>query len=1399
MQLKNVHSIGTQPMNRTLQVLQESNGLLPALIENLPGGAVFVVDRDLRYLLAEGEALIAAGFKPEDFVGRTIFEVLPPDLVASYEPLYRQALAGEPFEHEHHAHNHTYISRGIPLHSETGKIYAALVVSYDMSGRKHAEESLRESEARLQSIANLVPDLLWDSQPDGSTNWYNQRWMEYTGQTFEQAIGWGWIDAIHPDDREESARRYREAVEQGMPLQQEHRIRRHDGAYRWFVVKVVPLKDESGKVIKMYGAATDIHDRKQVEDALRESEQKYRSLFTTMDQGFCIIEKVETLEGQPSDFRYLTANPAFERHTGIHDVVGKTIRDFVPNAEQHIMDIYDDVVRTGQPQQFEFYISDLDLWIEADVFPAQVPGQIAVLFSNVSDRKQAERVLHESEERQAFLLELSDTLRAQPTEEAITSTSLVLLAERLHLDRAYIATIYTAEDRVIVEPEYRRPDLNPISGVLRPSDFPEGFRQVEEGTFWINNIADDPNLSDLDRQSLAAIDLTAFIVGALRKGEKNLTWALVAASTKPRQWTPIEIALIEETAERTWAAVERARAEAGLRESEEKYRLLFNSINEGYALCELLYDDDERAIDWKILEVNPAFESLTGLTDTAGKSARELNQPINANWLHTFGAVAQTGEAARFEGHIDETEYWYEISVSRIDDNKRHIVVIFSDISDRKRAEAERIRLIEEQAAREEERQRVQSLAELDRAKTLFFSNVSHEFRTPLTLLLAPLQNALKNMDEWERENLNQRPSAHPPIHPSTLKPTLQLAYRNALRLLKLVNTLLDFSRIEAGRIEAVYEPTDLAQFTTDLASVFRSAIEQAGLQLIVDCPPLPEPVYVDREMWEKIVLNLLSNALKFTFEGKITVSLHPNDNNQVMLQIWDTGSGIAAEHLPHLFERFYQVRGVQARTYEGSGIGLALVNELVQLQGGAIAVTSTVGKGTCFTITLPFGTDHLPPEHIQSTRTLTSTALSADAYVQEAERWLSEESGSMGAWESNDPHTLTPSHPHTLTPRVLIVDDNADMRQYLTHILSEYVQVEAVADGASAWAAIQAQPPDLVLSDVMMPRLDGFGLLQTLRADPHTCEIPVILLSARAGDEAIAEGLGWGADDYLIKPFSAQELIARVNAHLQISLLRGEALHTARTALRRKDELLCVVSHELNTPLVSILGWTRLLRANPPNPTRLSTALDTIERSAMMQAKLVQDLLDVSRITAGKLQLNLQPTELKAVIEGAIATVTQLAAEAEIHLAWTETTTAVVMGDRERLQQVICNLLTNAIKFTPAGGRVDVHLSLVTGQPLLAENEQRMAKDKGQRTNDHYAEIRVTDTGIGIKADFLPHVFEQFRQAEGTHSVKGLGLGLAIARHIVELHNSTIQAQSAGEGQGATFIIKLPLLESNY
>lgn len=437
--------------------------------------------------------------------------------------------------------------------------------------------------------------------------------------------------------------------------------------------------------------------------------------------------------------------------------------------------------------------------------------------------------------------------------------------------------------------------------------------------------------------------------------------------------------------------------------------------------------------------------------------------------------------------------------------------------------------------AYEEERKRAEALAELDRAKTTFFSNISHEFRTPLTLMLGPLQETLNRLD-----------GSLPPDERSQL----QMVQHNGLRLLKLVNTLLDFSRIEAGRIQAVYEPTDLALLTAELASVFRSTIEQAGLQLIVNCEPLAEPIHVDREMWEKIVLNLLSNAFKFTFSGEIGVTLR-QVHSQVELRVRDTGIGIPAVELPRLFERFHRVEGAQGRTQEGSGIGLALVQELVRLHGGQIQVESTEGSGTTFILTIPIGTAHLPASQIQPARSLVSSPFSADLYVEEAWRWLPEEDTAapnypIATLQAEQPAGL-PQRSLSLSSlppaRILLADDNADMRTYVKRLLlSQGYEVETAIDGMAALAMTQQRVPDLVLTDVMMPRLDGFGLLRELRAAPITREIPIILLSARAGEEARIEGLEAGADDYLTKPFSARELLARVEANLKLATLRREA-----------------------------------------------------------------------------------------------------------------------------------------------------------------------------------------------------------------------------------------------------------------
>ncbi|HET7437530.1 MAG TPA: PAS domain S-box protein, partial [Thermoanaerobaculia bacterium] len=434
--------------------------------------------------------------------------------------------------------------------------------------------------------------------------------------------------------------------------------------------------------------------------------------------------------------------------------------------------------------------------------------------------------------------------------------------------------------------------------------------------------------------------------------------------------------------------------------------------------------------------------------------------------------------------------------------------------------------------AYEDERERAEALAELDRAKTAFFSNVSHEFRTPLTLMLGPLEDILAKPEDQ--------------VHHAN-RELLEVMHRNGQRLLKLVNTLLDFSRIEAGRVQASYEPTDLAAYTAELASVFRAAIEKAGMRLVVDTPPLREGAYVDRDMWEKIVLNLLSNAFKYTLDGEIAITLR-EEEGRAILTVRDSGIGIPSDELPKLFNRFHRVEGARGRTQEGTGIGLALVQELARLHGGSVAVESELGNGSAFSVTIPLGRTHLPADRIGGERTLASTNVAARAYVEEALRWLPDGESHRAA------APVLPyldSSSNAVRQKIVLADDNVDMRDYVRRLLLPFYDVVAVADGAEALQTAIAEKPDLILTDVMMPNLDGFGLLRELRDRRETAAIPVIMLSARAGEEARVEGLQAGADDYLVKPFSARELLARVGGMLAVAHVRSEA----NDALRRSEE----------------------------------------------------------------------------------------------------------------------------------------------------------------------------------------------------------------------------------------------------
>ncbi|MEJ2884801.1 ATP-binding protein [Pedobacter sp. GR22-6] len=779
--------------------------------------------------------------------------------------------------------------------------------------------------------------------------------------------------------------------------------------------------------------------------------------------------------------------------------------------------------------------------------------------------------------------------------------------------------------------------------------------------------------------------------------------------------------------------------------------------------------------------------------------------------------------------------------------------------------------------AYEQEQKRAEALAAIDRSKTAFFSNVSHEFRTPLTLMLGPLEELLQQRELDTQARLNA-----------------EATHRNALRLLKLVNNLLDYSRVEAGRVQAVYQPVDLPEMTIDLASSFRSIIEKAGMKLHVHCPELNDTIYADRQMWEKIVLNLLSNAFKYTLEGSITVSLE-SDGHQAVLRVTDTGVGIPDHELPHMFERFHRVENTAGRTHEGTGIGLSLVHELVHLHGGTISVASIEGQGSTFTVCIPAGKAHLPEKQIiEDKRDIDSSAIKG-AFIKEAYSLLQDEEMNSSDAVSRTATDLNNQQDHSTdkATHILIVDDNHDMRNYLKRLLEPYFTVHTATNGRAALGHIAAQVPDLVLSDIMMPIMDGKVMLEHIRMDEKTLRLPVIFLSARAGEEARIDGLEAGADDYLVKPFSAAELLTKVRAQIHISKTRGQAeqqlekmnntlqlaieaanmgiwqtnlatgdllineraryihgiaqdmelsyldalerlivpehLDRMRRAIdtavqykgrfnedyqilpltggprkwlntrgmveldelgeassvigtildiseskedeMRKNDFIGMVSHELKTPLTSLIGYNQLgLRTAGRNDDTINAPI--YQKAGVQLRKmsgLINGFLNVSQLESGKIILRKSSFRLDELIREMIADIGITAVEQKFE---SDLQVVDINADRDKIGTVMTNLLSNAIKY---GAK---------NKPIFISCAQ----------NDNIVRVSVRDEGIGIKSSDLDKLFDRYYRVESsqTQHISGFGIGLYLSAEIIRRHHGKIWAESE-PGAGTSFFFELP------
>lgn len=668
-----------------------------------------------------------------------------------------------------------------------------------------------------------------------------------------------------------------------------------------------------------------------------------------------------------------------------------------------------------------------------------------------------------------------------------------------------------------------------------------------------------------------------------------------------------------------------------------------------------------------------------------------------------------------------------------------------------------------------------QKIRELDEWKSQLFANVSHELRTPLALILGPAEQL------WRSATLS-----------ATDRTRVETIDRNARKLLRHVNDLLDISKLQAAKMDLHYSTVDLARLVRRAAANFETIAAPRDIRFVTEAPETLT-ADVDADKVDRVLINLLSNAFKFVPDGGQIRCRLETAGEKARLVVEDDGPGIADDQRDLVFERFRQLDNGLTRASGGTGLGLAIVKEFVELHQGTVSVDRASLGGAQFTVILP--TSAPPDAVVQPAPETANVSAVAEQVVEELRTQpATGRTATAGGFRK---------------PRVLIVEDNAEMTAFLTELLAPDFEVLRARNGREGLRRAVSDLPDLVITDLMMPEMSGDQLIRAMRSRPDVANIPILLLTAKADSETMVQMLQDGAGDYLTKPVNIDELrikaqklveVKRTREALQSALatktsdlttlsaelkktmddLRNKedlvrrALEQAAVASRGKDEFLMILSHELRTPLTAILGWAQILRDGNVEPEMLGTGLDIIERTAKVQAALIDEVLEVSRIVSGDVRLQHEPVDIANLVWETVETFRHAAAAKQIAFeVILPDGGAVTHADPTRMRQILWNLLSNALKFTQQGGRIAIR---------LAQTDQNL-------------ELVIRDNGEGIHPEFLPRVFDRFRQKDSSTTRRhgGLGLGLSIVRYLVELHGGTIKAESDGDAKGATFQVTMP------
>jgi len=739
---------------------------------------------------------------------------------------------------------------------------------------------------------------------------------------------------------------------------------------------------------------------------------------------------------------------------------------------------------------------------------------------------------------------------------------------------------------------------------------------------------------------------------------------------------------------------------------------------------------------------NPDDPAATGVANLKAS----LNRVLQTKKPDTMAVQKYDIPRPESEGGGFEERYWSPMN-SPVLDEKGEVAYIVHRVEDvtefvrLKQKGAEQNKLAEElqdkvqktemevfQRAQEVQRAN-EKLRDLDRAKTEFFANVSHELRTPLTLILAPIESLLAD---------------DPAVDPRAHRQVLQTVHNNAVRLLQMINGLLDFSKVSAGKTEVKREPVNIVDLTRSIFWDFKGILAQKGVEGDLSVQAPRPALEMDRYLYERILFNLLSNAVKFTPKGgKVSVALEAGDG-RLTLSVADTGIGISEKDRAGLFEKFYQAEGSSTRRFEGTGLGLALVKEYSLLLGGNVTVESEPGKGSRFTLACPAPEAKTPAEPLAERKAPAFSPLPAQPAPKGAPR----------AGEATE------------LPKILVAEDNPELSAFLFSLLSPLAQVATAADGAEALELARGWRPDLVLSDVMMPNVDGIQLTRTLKENKETATIPVVLLTAMTNREALLRGWEAGADDYLFKPFHPKELEARVRSILSGRewKRKGEAYKRQRDAL---EHFTHIASHDLREPLRKIISYVGLFLSEFPGfGGEPRNYLMTASRSAERMMRLLDSLMQYTRLD--RPQGPLETIPLEEVAREALEGLDLERVGAEVSLGALPS----LPVQASQMALVFSNLIDNALKYRKEG---------------LAPKVRVEAEKRGFEWV-----FSVADNGMGFGPSQADRIFLMFERLHGEGQYPGEGMGLAICRRIIENHGGRIWAESE-PGKGSTFYFTLP------